>query len=276
MKSADYDFLASLLLQTSGLALGGGKEYLLESRLVPLAQSWGLSDLSELVAELRRSRDQRLRSAVTEAMTTNETSFFRDKTPFDELRATILPTLMQARAGQKRLRIWCAAASTGQEPYTILMTIREHFPQLASWKVELFGSDISRAALDRAGAGTYTQFEVQRGLPIQLLLKYFDQTPAGWQVKQELRSAVTYQQLNLLEDFSRLGPFDAIFCRNVLIYFQNETKKDILDRMAKVIRSDGYLLLGSAETVLGITESFRRIGAGKSSVYLPSAGAPAR
>lgn len=272
MSPADYDFLSAFLLETSGLSLGSGKEYLLEARLVPLAQSSGMVDLAELVVQLRKRRDPRLAAAVTEAMTTNETSFFRDKTPFDDLKQNILPALIEARKAQKKLRFWCAAASTGQEPYTILMTIREHFPELAGWRVEFLATDISCAALDRARSGIYTQFEVQRGLPIQMLMKHFEQTPQGWQVKQELRDAVQYRQLNLLEDFNHLGQFDVIFCRNVLIYFQQETKRDILDRMGRIIRPDGYLLLGSAETVLGISESFRRAGNGRSSVYLPAVG----
>jgi chemotaxis protein methyltransferase CheR len=276
MTPADYDYLSAFLLESSGLALGPGKEYLLEARLIPLAQSSGMSDVSELVANLRKKRDPKLSAAVTEAMTTNETSFFRDKTPFEDLKQNILPALIEARKTTQRLRFWCAAASTGQEPYTILMTIREHFPQLANWRIEFIATDLCRAALDRAKAATYTQFEVQRGLPIQYLMKYFDQQPSGWQVKKELRDAVNYQQLNLLEDFSRLGQFDVIFCRNVLIYFQQETKKDILDRQARMLRNDGYLLLGSAETVLGISDSFKRAGAGRSSVYLPTAGVPVR
>lgn len=276
MTPADYDYLSAFLLESSGLALGPSKEYLLEARLIPLAQSSGMADVSELVANLRKKRDPKLSAAVTEAMTTNETSFFRDKTPFDDLKTNILPALIEARRTTQRLRFWCAAASTGQEPYTILMTIREHFPQLANWRIEFVATDLCRAALDRAKDGTYTQFEVQRGLPIQYLMKYFDQTANGWQVKKELRDAVNYQQLNLLEDFSRLGQFDVIFCRNVLIYFQQETKKEILDRQARMLRSDGYLLLGSAETVLGISDSFKRAGAGRSSVYLPTVGVPVR
>ncbi|MCC7420425.1 MAG: protein-glutamate O-methyltransferase CheR [Planctomycetaceae bacterium] len=276
MTPADYDYLSAFLLESSGLALGPGKEYLLEARLIPLAQSSGMADVSELVANLRKKRDPKLASAVTEAMTTNETSFFRDKTPFDDLKQNILPALIEARKTSQRLRFWCAAASTGQEPYTILMTIREHFPQLANWRIEFIATDLCRAALDRAKEGVYTQFEVQRGLPIQYLMKYFEQTPKGWQVKKDLRDGVNYQQLNLLDDFSRLGQFDVIFCRNVLIYFQQETKKEILDRQARMLRSDGYLLLGSAETVLGISDSFRRAGAGRSSIYLPTTGVPAR
>jgi chemotaxis protein methyltransferase CheR len=256
------------------LSLGTGKEYLLEARLVPLAQSWGLSTIEELVKELRTRNDERLHSAVVEAMTTNETSFYRDKIPFEELKASILPDLLETRKISRQLRIWCAAASTGQEPYSTLMLLADSFPQLKDWKVELVATDIDRTALGRCEQGIYSQFEVQRGLPIQLLMKYFEQTDLGWKIKDDVRKRVAWKQLNLLDNFSHLGSFDIIFCRNVLIYFQNQTKKDILDRIAKQLRPDGYLYLGAAETVLGISTAFNRNKAFKSAVYQPTAAVP--
>jgi len=274
MNPNDYSFLAGFLQQRSGLALGTGKEYLLEARLVPLAQSLGLSNIEELVQELRRGSDQRLTSAVTEAMTTNETSFFRDKTPFEDLKNTILPALIAARANTRTLRFWCAAASSGQESYSVLMLLDEHFPQLKNWKIEFVATDISPAILTKAEAGVYSQFEVQRGLPIQLLMKYFEQSPAGWQVQKCLRNRIKFRQLNLLEPFHQIGQCDVIFCRNVLIYFEPETKRDIFQRLSQLLSPDGYLFLGAAETVLGISDRFQRYRACTSAVYTSVAHVP--
>jgi chemotaxis protein methyltransferase CheR len=270
----DYTYLSQYLLQKSGLALGAGKDYLLEARLVPLAQSWGLQGIDDLVREMKKGSHQRLNTAVVEAMTTNETLFFRDKTPFDELKDTLLPSLLANRQTTRRLRIWCAAASTGQEPYTLAMVLREHFPKLSDWTLEIVGTDLSSHALKRAEEAVYTQFEVQRGLPIQFLMKYFEQAPTGWRVRNELRQLVKLQQMNLLDSFNHLGQFDIVFCRNVLIYFENPAKKLILDRMAKLLRPDGYLILGAAETVVGITDTFGRFKECKSAVYTPKIAVP--
>lgn len=269
ISSLDYDFLSAFLLKRSGLHLGPGKEYLLEARLIPVAQSWGLANLDALVLDLRRGQNERLSSAVTEAMTTNETLFFRDRTPFDELRDSLLPPILESRKSSARLRIWCAAASTGQEPYSLAMLLLECFPQLATWKVDIVGTDISKHALGRAEEGVYSQFEVQRGLPIQYLTKYFEQIPNGWKVKPDVRKVIQYKSLNLLDNFSQLGQYDIIMCRNVLIYFDNDIKKKILDRMSSMVRSDGYLILGAAETVMGITDTFDRFRDCRSAVYRP-------
>lgn len=273
MNPGDYEYLSNFLLGKSGLALGSGKEYLIEARLIPLAQSWGLANLEELVRELRGRKDERLHSAVVEAMTTNETSFFRDKTPFEEMKEMLLPELIAARRMVRQLRVWCAASSTGQEPYSFLMLIAESFPTLRDWRIEFVATDIDNTALARAESGVYTQFEVQRGLPIQLLMKYFEQVENGWRIKDEIRDRVSFRQLNLLDDFSRLGQFDIVFCRNVLIYFQNQTKRQILERIGKLLRPDGYLYLGAAETVLGITTAFERNKRYKSAVYAPTVAA---
>jgi len=265
----DYDFLTQFLQTRSGLALGSSKEYLLEARLLPLAQSFGLNGLPELVLALRRNPPESLSSSVVEAMTTNETSFFRDKTPFDELKEQLLPKLLEDRKTLRRLRIWSAASSTGQEAYSLAILLRESFPQVADWHVEIVGTDLSKAALGRAEAGVYTHFEVQRGLPIQLMVKYFQQESGGWRVKDELRKWTRFRSLNLLEPFQHLGTFDIIFCRNVLIYFENPIKKQILDRMSKMLRSDGYLALGAAETVLGVTNTLERVRACRAAMYVP-------
>jgi chemotaxis protein methyltransferase CheR len=266
---SDYEFISLFLQQTSGLALGTGKQYLVESRLIPLAMQLGLGDLEHLFRELRKGLDRQLATAVTEAMTTNETSFFRDKTPFDDLKATLLPALIKARSTVKKLRIWCAAASSGQEPYSLLMLFEESFPELRNWSIELVATDIAQSILNRASQGIYTQFEVQRGLPIQHLMKYFQQVANGWQVKDSLRQRIKWQQLNLLDRFDALGRFDLVLCRNVLIYFDLPMKRDILGRVATLLRSDGYLLLGAAETVLGILEDFSRFSSCSSAVYAP-------
>jgi chemotaxis protein methyltransferase CheR len=190
-------------------------------------------------------------------MTTNESFFFRDSKPFDDFAQVILPCMMQARAQVKTLRIWCAAASTGQEPYSLGMIIAERAAQLAGWRIDIVGTDLSDEVLERARAGIYTQFEVQRGLPITLLVKYFKQQGDRWQLDAKIRSMVTYKRWNLLENLSPLGAFDVVFCRNVLIYFDQPTKATVLERMARLMPNDGVLALGAAETVLGITDKFK-------------------
>lgn len=267
--AADYEFLAQFLLAQSGLSLGTGKEYLLEARLIPLAQSYGLSGIADLVAEARRNPRQQLAQSIVEAMTTNETLFFRDNTPFEELRERLLPPLLENRRTTRKLRIWSAAASTGQEAYSIAMLLRDHFPELHTWNLEIVGTDLSRAALEKAKQGVYSQFEVQRGLPIQMLVRHFTQQPGGWRIKDELKKSIRFQPLNLLESFHSLGHFDIIFCRNVLIYFENPIKKQILDRMGRQLSPDGHLILGAAETVLGVTDVFERVRSCRAAVYIP-------
>ena len=255
MTPSDYDFLRKLLRERSGLDLSADKQYLVESRLIPLARRAGLPGIAELVAKVKSGSDG-LTSEVVEAMTTNETFFFRDKIPFDHLRETILPALLQARASRRSLRIWSAACSTGQEPYSIAMCVRE-FAALAGWRIEIVATDLSQGVLDKARAGIFSQFEVQRGLPIQMLVKYFTQVGELWQLNANIRGMVQHRQLNLLQDFSHLGTFDVVFCRNVLIYFDQDTKAGIFERVAKVLEPDGVLVLGAAESVVGITDAFK-------------------
>jgi chemotaxis protein methyltransferase CheR len=253
---ADYEYLRKLLKERSGLDLSADKQYLVESRLVPLARKSGLSGIPELVAKMKSGADA-LTAEVVEGMTTNETFFFRDKIPFDHLKEMVLPTLVQARAARRSLRIWCAASSTGQEPYSIAMCLKEAGPLLSGWRTEIVATDLSLGVLEKARAGIFSQFEVQRGLPIQLLMKYFTQNGELWQLNADIRSMVQYRQLNLLQDFSHLGTFDIIFCRNVLIYFDHATKTNIFDRVARMLEPDGVLALGAAETVVGITNAFK-------------------
>jgi chemotaxis protein methyltransferase CheR len=266
----DYDYLRGVLKQRSGLDLSADKQYLVESRLVPLARKTGLAGIPELVQKMKSGAEV-LTTEVVEAMTTNETFFFRDKVPFDHLRDTILPALLQSRASRKSLRIWSAACSTGQEPYSIAMCLKEKAAQLAGWRIEIVGTDLSQEVLDKSRAGIYSQFEVQRGLPIQLLVKYFAQIGELWQLNSEIRGMVQYRQLNLLQDFSGLGKFDVVFCRNVLIYFDQQTKTQIFERIARVTEPDGMLMLGAAESVVGITNAFRPFP-DKRGLYQPSVG----
>ena len=255
MTPQDYDFLRKILKDRSGLDLSADKQYLVESRLIPLARRAGFPGIPELVAKIKAGAEA-LTSDVVEAMTTNETFFFRDKIPFDHLRETILPALVQARASRRSLRIWCAASSTGQEPYSIAMCVKE-FAGLAGWRVEIIGTDLSQEVLEKSKAGLYSQFEVQRGLPIQMLVKYFAQTGELWQLSADIRGMVQHRHLNLLQDFSHLGTFDVIFCRNVLIYFDQDTKASIFDRLSRMLEPDGVLALGAAESVVGISDAFK-------------------
>ena len=256
MTPADYEYLRKLLKERSGLDLSADKQYLVESRLVPLARRASLPGIPELVAKMKSGAEP-LIAEVVEAMTTNETFFFRDKVPFDHLKDAVLPALVQARAARRSLRIWCAAASTGQEPYSIAMCLKEAGSLLSGWRTEIIATDLSLGVLEKAKAGTFSQFEVQRGLPIQMLVKYFTQNGEMWQLNADIRSMVQYRQLNLLQDFAHLGTFDIIFCRNVLIYFDQPTKATIFEKMSRMIEPDGVLALGAAESVVGITNAFK-------------------
>ena len=258
MTPTEYEYLRKFLKDHSGLDLSADKQYLIESRLLPLARKAGLSGLTELVQKLQAGSSA-LIASVVEAMTTNETFFFRDKVPFDHFRDTIMPEVFMARAGRRSVRIWCAAGSTGQEPYSLAMSLKEMGAALTGWRVEIIATDLSQEVLEKAKAGIYSQFEVQRGLPIQMLMKYFKQTGETWQINPELRAMIQHRQLNLLHDFAQLGTFDVIFCRNVLIYFDQDTKINIFNRLARQIEPDGFLVLGAAETVVGLTDTFRPI-----------------
>jgi chemotaxis protein methyltransferase CheR len=253
----DYEYLRKLLKDHSGLDLSADKQYLIESRLLPLSRKCGLPGISELVQKMKGGSASHI-AQVVEAMTTNETFFFRDKVPFDHFRDTIMPEVLKARAGRKSVRIWCAAGSTGQEPYSLAMCLKE-----------MIATDLSQEVLEKSRAGVYSQFEVQRGLPIQLLVKYFKQIGELWQISADIRAMVQHRQLNLLHDFSQLGTFDVIFCRNVLIYFDQDTKVNVFGRLARSMEADGFLALGAAETVVGLTDVFKPFP-DKRGLYRPS------
>ena len=248
LTAAEYAFLADFLRRRSGLSITSEKAYLIESRLKPIASRLGFKSAAELVRRLRTA-DETLSRAVIDAMTTNETSFFRDKVPFDKFQNVMLPALLAARREEARLRIWCSAASSGQEPYSLAMILDA--ARLEGWTIDLVASDINAEMIERAKDGLYSQFEVLRGLPIQMLARHFHNDGGEWRLLSSTRSRVQFHVFNLLDSFDHFGLFDVIFCRNVLMYFDQATKHDVLGRLANALAPDGYLVLGSAETVLG-------------------------
>ncbi len=279
MKPADFEFISQLINKRSGLVLTEDKAYLLESRLMPVARKRGMKGLEDLISTIRTSQEESLLREVTEAMTTNESFFFRDLKPFDTFRDVILPDLLANRAANKSFRIWCAASSSGQEPYSLAMVMKEQAAKLTGWSHEIIATDISTEMLAKAEKGIYSQFEVQRGLPIQMLLKYFKKANDVWEIDPSLRDMVTFKEFNLLNDPKALGAFDVVFCRNVLIYYDQLTKNRILDWISRMIPADGRLFLGGAETVLGMTDQFKPVP-GQRGVYclaeaVPTAAAPA-
>ncbi len=255
MNSQDFEFVSQLLRKRAGIVLTGDKMYLLESRLAPLARKEGLPSIDDLIHVVRSRREERLINQLVDVMTTNETYFFRDRTPFDHLKDAIFPVLGEARKGS-RIRIWCAACSTGQEPYSIAMMLDQNPALTAGVPVEIVATDISDRCLDRARQGLFTQFEVQRGLPIQMLMHYFTQQDDHWRISERMRQMVSFKKLNLMEPAFNLGNFDAVFCRNVLIYFDGPTKGTVLNRIAQSLNPGGFLMLGAAESLVGVTPSF--------------------
>ncbi len=251
MQDSDFQYLADILKKRSGLDLTADKAYLIESRLVPIARSKNLQDVAQLCNFLRSKPNEALLVDITEAMTTNESSFFRDIKPFELLRKEILPMLMARSAAQKTMRIWSAACSTGQEPYTISICLKEDEAKFPGWRFDIVASDLAKKVVDKAKEGIYSQFEAQRGLPIQMLMKYFSPLPdTSWQLKDNIRSSVQFKLQNLLDDYGTLGKFDLIFCRNVLIYFDEETKAKITDRMSRSLTAGGVFIIGATESLV--------------------------
>lgn len=268
----DFDFIRTLVRQRSAIVLDPGKEALVESRLSILARREGIDSLEELMQKLHADRTGRLHTQVVEAMTTNETLFFRDIYPYEMLKNIILPELIKKRDAEKRLNIWSAGCSSGQEPYSIAILLKEHFPQLAGWNVRLMASDLSKEMLAKAREGRFSQFEVNRGLPALLLVKYFHQKGIDWQVREDIRRMIDFSDVNLSEPWSAMPYIDILMMRNVLIYFDVETKKKILKEARKVLRPDGYLFLGTAETTLNLDDSFDRVQGEKAWCYRPKKG----
>ncbi|MGP7960223.1 CheR family methyltransferase [Sanguibacter sp. A247] len=263
-----FSYVADLVRRRSAISLGPGKEYLVESRLAPLARGAGES-VEMFVQRLRRGTDGGLHEAVVEAMTTNETSWFRDHLPFDAMRSLIVPQTLEGKV-VPRLDVWSAACSTGQEPYSIAMLLDELLPPHAL--VQIVATDLSNEVLEKARAGSYSQLEVNRGLPAPYLVKYFNREGASWTVDERLRARVRFMRHNLLDAPPAGGPFDVVFLRNVLIYFDLPVKQQILRRMAQVLRPGGYLVLGAAETTVGVDDAWERVPVGRTSVYRLGSG----
>jgi len=269
LSEADFDYVRALVRDRSAIVLEDNKAYLAESRIAQVARAEGYASTDELVAKLRLDRAADLQRKVVEAMTTNETSFFRDIHPFEALRREIVPKLIEQRKATRTLNVWSAASSSGQEAYTIAILLSEHFPELAGWNVRILGTDLSNEMVARSSEGRYSKIEVNRGMPAQLLLKYFTRDGLHWTVKNELKKLVDFRQMNLAQSWPALPPMDVVFLRNVLIYFDVATKKEILQRLRRVLRADGYLFLGGAETTLNLDDSYQRTQIDKASVYRP-------
>lgn len=265
LSTDNYAFLRAYIQRESGIALGDDKLYLFKSRLLPIMERERVRSLDELCDRLRNAATPALRRHVVEAMTTHETLFFRDPAVYDALRASIIPAIARMRQATRSMRIWSAACSSGQEPYSLAMLLLEL--GFADWRIEILGTDLSTQILDRAASGSYLQIEVNRGLPASLLVKYFQRAGLGWQVKSELRKLVRFSQFDLRTNMGPLGAFDLVLCRNVLIYFDIETRKRILSGIRGVLHPGGYFLMGSSETTFNLDDNFVRSACGATTVY---------
>lgn len=260
-------FVCTMVRERSAIELEASKSYLIEARLLPLAKQNGFATTNDFIQGVRTKRTPDLERKLVEAMTTNETSFYRDTHPFTALRTTIIPELCKLREAKKSLSIWSAACSTGQELYSVAMLVREHFPNLNTWHVQLVGTDLSEDVLSRARAGKFSQIEINRGLPAPLLLKYFDREGMIWQIKPVIRSNASFTKLNLIERWPPLPQMDIVFLRNVLIYFSPDTKREILRKVRQVMSPNAILFLGAAETTMGLDTSFERVEISQSVFY---------
>lgn len=268
LSKSDFDYIAQLVRSESAIVLEPGKEYLVVNRLSPLAEQEGYPSLADFIGKLRSETIiNGLHHKSIDALTTNETSFFRDFHPFEALRKEILPKLIAQRAGLRQLTIWSAACSTGQEPYSLAMLLQEHFPQLAGWKVAIIATDLSPTVLKTASEGHYSQFEVNRGLPASYLVKYFTKQGDRWLIKPELKQNIEFKAMNLVQPWPILPPFDLVFIRNVMIYFDVDTKKTILKRIRNCLLPHGYLFLGTAETTVNLDMEYQPVAFGRAVVY---------
>jgi len=272
----DFVYIRDLVRERAAIVLEPGKEYLAETRLDPVARRAGLGSVSELVATLREDEDPHLSEEVVDALTTNETSFFRDVYPFESMRTHVLPDLIERKRLSRSLFIWSAGCSSGQEPYSIAMLIREDFPELDDWQVSILGTDVSAAMLERARAGRYGQIEVNRGLPAHLLVKYFRRTGVSWQIDESIRSMVQFRHQNLVGPWPSLPPMDLVLMRNVMIYFELAAKQQILACVGDVLAPHGYLLLGTSETTLHLDDAFQRHAVGPTGWYRKKRQIPER
>lgn len=267
VRPESFQLLKTLLLRETGVVLDDGKEYLVRARLGPVVRREGLGSIEELAARVRDHPGAPLSRRVLEALMTTETSFFRDVHPFSSLKDRIIPELMKRRASTRILRFWSAACSTGQEPYSLAILLREYFPQLEGWQIRILASDVSGSVLERARAGRYSQMEVNRGVPTQLLVRYFHREGLEWEVSGLIREMIDFREINLADPLPDLPPMDVIFLRNVLIYFDESRRRRVLERIARRLRPDGYLFVGGAETMIAYPDLFERVQMGKSSCY---------
>jgi chemotaxis protein methyltransferase CheR len=269
ISTVDFDYLRKLMRDHTAIVLDAGKEYIAESRLASLVSAEGFESIPELIHQLRNNRFTGLHRRVVNAMTNNETWFFRDILPYQAVQKVMIPALMTGRASERTIRIWSAACSCGQEPYSIAMLLRENFPELRTWKVRILATDISGDVLEKAQHGHYSQLEVNRGLPISLLTRYFHRDGMAWVISEELRQWVEFQQINLAQTWCLLPQFDIVFLRNVLIYFDIEMKKEILRRVHRQLQPDGYMLMGGAESTLNLNDDFERVQYETTAYYRP-------
>lgn len=267
MRPADFDYVRTYVRDQAAIVLEPGKEYLVESRLEALARREKFVSIDALVDTLRAKPSDPLHRRLIDAMTTNETSFFRDLHPFEALRKTILPEIRQKREADRTLNIWCGAASTGQECYTVMMVLAEHFPEVLAWNFNFIATDLCLDVLNQARAGSYSQIEINRGLPAPMLVKYFTRKADRWEFREDLRKRIQFRELNLVKDWAFMPPLDIVFLRNVLIYFDNDIKKAILGKIRRILRPGGYLFLGGAETTINLDDQYERVVLDRTTVY---------
>jgi chemotaxis protein methyltransferase CheR len=272
LSAADFAFVSALVRREAAIVLAPGKEYLVEARLIPVARQVGAAGVAEFLANLQRRPNPADQRRIVDALTTNETSWFRDREPFAALTDVVLPDLIKSRASTRKVRLWSAASSSGQEAYSLAMTVQENLPP--GWTYEIMGTDISTEMIKRAEAAEYSQVEVNRGLPASQLVQYFERAGAHWRITAALRRNVSFRLMNLTAPLPAMAPFDVIFLRNVLIYFDVATKKSVLRNVARLVRPDGWLFLGAAETTIGIDDNYERVAAGRTSAYRIRNAAP--
>jgi chemotaxis protein methyltransferase CheR len=273
LSQSDFAFVSALVRREASIVLAPGKEYLVEARLIPVARQVGAASVAEFLTALQRRPNSADQRRIVDALTTNETSWFRDREPFTAITDVVLPELVKSRSAQRKVRFWSAASSSGQEAYSLAITLQENLP--AGWTYEIAGSDISTEMIKRAESAEYSQVEVNRGLPAPQLVQYFERTGAHWRVMPQLRRNVSFRLMNLTAPLPTMPPFDVIFLRNVLIYFDVATKKSVLRNVARLLRPDGWLFLGAAETTIGIDDNYERVAAGRTSAYRVRSAVPA-
>jgi chemotaxis protein methyltransferase CheR len=273
LTQTEFAFVSQLVRKEASIVLAPGKEYLVEARLIPVARAVGSPSVTEFLADLQRRPNPANQRKIIDALTTNETSWFRDREPFAALTDVVLPELVKARASTRKVRIWSAASSSGQEAYSLAITMQERLPP--GWNYEIMGTDISTEMVKRAEAAEYSQVEVNRGLPAAQLVQYFERAGAHWRITPQLRRNVSFRLMNLTTPLPAMQPFDVIFLRNVLIYFDVAVKRTVLQNVARLLRPDGWLFLGAAETTIGIDDNYERVAAGRTSAYRVRSAVPA-